>query len=176
LGFEVGSGKLSAIGDRLAIHRLPFSSSACGKSKMWQRLKQVSGLGQEDRSPNTLQLSWVIPGKLALGGLPRSSLPLTQGKIAAVLSLSHESEGTLPANFDGQFHLYRCPLPDSHWKEKLTPDRLAAAVEIVRQNVQNHQPLYVHCLAGIERSPTVCIAYLCRYDREQLRAIEQFLS
>lgn len=164
---------------------------------MWQRLKQVRGGGHANPASNSLPLSWVIPGKLALGGLPRSPLPLTQGKIAAILSLSHPSEGSLPADFDRQFHLYRCPLPDSRWQEKLTPEQLTAAVEIVRHSLQNQQPIYVHCWAGIERSPTVCIAYLCQCDRqklwdalewvktvhpsarptpEQLRAIAQFLS
>lgn len=135
---------------------------------MWKRLKQVSSLGKEDRSSDALQLSWVIPGKLALGGLPRSSLPLTQGKISAILSLSHPSEGSLPAHFDKQFHCHRCPLPDSRWQEELTSQQLAGAVEIVHHSLQNHQSIYVHCWAGIERAPTVCIAYLCQYDRQNL--------
>lgn len=184
----------------------PFSAAVLGASSlvlsgetspMWQHLKQIRGWGRASRASHSLPLSWVIPGKLALGALPRSPESLTQAKIAAVLSLSHPWEGCLPATFDGQFELYRCPLPDSRCHEKLTPEQLAKAVEIVRHSVQNHQALYVHCWAGIERSPTVCIAYLCRYDRQplwdalewvktvhpsarptpdQLGAIEQFLS
>jgi atypical dual specificity phosphatase len=135
---------------------------------MWQRLQQVGGLGNKEQSSRSQELSWVIPGKLALGGLPRSPLPLTQANITAILSLSHRSEGSLSTHFDQQFHCYRCPLPDSRSDEELTLPRLAAAVEIIRQNVHNHQPLYVHCWAGIERSPMVCIAYLCQYDRQNL--------
>jgi atypical dual specificity phosphatase len=135
---------------------------------MWQRLKPVGHFGKEDRSSHSPQLSWVIPGKLALGGLPQSPAPLTAAKIPAILSLSHPWEGCLPANFDGQFHHYRCPLPDSRSQEELTLDQLTTAVDIIHHSLQNHQPLYVHCLAGIERSPMVCIAYLCRYDRQQL--------
>lgn len=160
---------------------------------MWQRLKSST----EKRSTAPASLSWVIPGKLALGEFPRSPLPLTAANIQGILSLVPESEGTLPDDFLQHFLCDRYPLPDSRTPEELTPARLAAAVELVRHRLQNQQSLYVHCLAGIERSPAVCIAYLCRYDRAtlwdalqwvktihpparptsaQLRAIEKFLQ
>lgn len=131
---------------------------------MWQRLKSST----EKRSTDPASLSWVIPGQLALGKFPRSTLPLAAANIQGILSLLPESEGTLPDDFHQRFLCDRYPLPDSRTAEELTPDRLAAAVELIRHRLQNHQSLYVHCLAGIERSPAVCIAYLCQYDAQNL--------
>jgi protein-tyrosine phosphatase len=59
-------------------------------------------------------------------------------------------------------------LPDRYYTTQLEVPQLAKVVEVVHQSVQNHLPVYVHCLAGIERSPTVCIAYLCLYQNLEL--------
>jgi len=45
---------------------------------------------------------------------------------------------------------------------------LATAIDLLCETLQTRGPVYVHCLAGIERSPTVCLAYLCRYQNLQV--------
>ena len=116
------------------------------------------------------RISWVIPGKLAVGGLPRSGMAtkLTSAGISMVLALCDESEGKMLPEIEASFQTGRYVLPDRHYRQKLTPVQLAAAVEIVHQSLQNQQPIYVHCFAGIERSPAVCVAYLCRYGQQNL--------
>ena len=120
--------------------------------------------------PGSDAISWVIPGKLAVGGLPRvgRAAQLKNAGIEAVLALCDESEGEMLPAIEASFQTWRYVLPDRHYREKLTPVQLAAAVEIVHQSLQNKKPIYVHCFAGIERSPTVCIAYLCRYNQQNL--------
>ncbi|MDY6937103.1 MAG: dual specificity protein phosphatase [Cyanobacteriota bacterium] len=139
--------------------------------KLFARLmgRWISPRTQIDR-PNSTSLSWVIPGKLAVGGLPNSGTiaQLTQARIATVLALCSESEGQMLPEIQASFQTWRYVLPDRHYREKLTPAQLAAAVEIIHQSLQNQQPIYVHCFAGIERSPTVCVAYLCRYGQQNL--------
>lgn len=133
-------------------------------------------------SPNTPRpslLRWVIPGTLALGPLPHpgDDEQLARAGIKAIVSLCSEAEGTLPAEMTAQFLCLRSFLPDSHYDAPLTVSSLAQTVQLVRQNVESQLPVYVHCLAAVERSPTVCIAYLCRYHNlelwEALNALKQ---
>lgn len=115
-------------------------------------------------------VSWVIPGKLAVGGFPgvEDGVELAHAGIQVMLSLCAESEKAVPEAITHQFEYLRYFLPDSHYDAPLTVERLVEAVEIVHRSIENRQPIYVHCLAGIERSPTVCIAYLCRYRHLEL--------
>lgn len=111
-------------------------------------------------------MSWVIPGQLAVGKLPRSEdrTKLVRADIKTVLTLCAEQEGQLPEDIIRSFLCRRFVLPDSHYTTELTIGELNRAVELVRECIlQRQAPVYVHCLAGIERSPTVCVAYLCRY-------------
>ena len=71
-----------------------------------------------------------------------------------------------------QFLWIRYVLPDARTRIPLTVEQIATAVAIVSENIAAQRPVYVHCLAGQERSPTVCIAYLCRtYGMDLWQAI-----
>lgn len=122
------------------------------------------GNGSRTR-PTSRSLSWVIPGKLAVGGLPRPGDEATfaQNGIQAILSLCDQCEGELPIPIQQEFECRQITLPDSHYAYALEVKQIAEAVELVQHSIQNQMPIYVHCLAGVERSPTICAAYLCRY-------------
>ncbi len=115
-------------------------------------------------------MSWVIPGKLAVGAAPQfgDSALLAQAGIQVVFSLCGTSEGQLPSDVEQQFRCLRLVLPDSRYKSEIKSAQLKAAVEIIQHSVQNELPIYVHCLAGVERSPIVCIAYLCKHYNLEL--------
>lgn len=130
-------------------------------------------LGLKDQSParpTHPAVSWVLPGKLAVGGLPQpgEASVLLNGNVKVVLSLCAESEGTLPEDINQNFQCLRLVLPDRYYSTELTVAQLAQAVDIVWKQIDNGLPIFVHCLAGVERSPTVCIAYLCRYHKLEL--------
>lgn len=131
-------------------------------------------LGIESKSPppprKLFTIDWVIPHKLAIGRLPQlgDGEQLIKANIKAVLSLCAEEEGILPEEITTKFQCFRLVLPDRHYNTKMTAEQLAEAVNIVHQNIENNPPIFVHCLAGIERSPTVCIAYLCKYHKMEL--------
>ena len=112
-----------------------------------------------------LVLSWILPNRLAVGGLPRSQdLEIfRQTQIRAILSLCAMAEGILPEVLQADLHCQHFFLPDSRYPEKLQVERLAQAVQILHQALSQQQRVYIHCLAGVERSPTVCIAYLCQH-------------
>ncbi len=112
----------------------------------------------------------MIPGKLAVGGSPRpgDSVALAQAGIKVIFSLCAECEEVLPEDVTQSFHCLRLVLPDSHYKSEIKSSQLTAAIDIVQHSIDNQLPIYVHCLAGIERSPTVCIAYLCQSQHLEL--------
>ena len=91
-----------------------------------------------------------------------------QANIKVIFSLCATQEGALPKAFAEQFHCRRYVLPDSRYKTPLEVRQVAAVAKIIHSYVQKETPVYVHCLAGMERSPTACIAYLCRYQGLEL--------
>lgn len=138
---------------------------------MFNQFKKILGIEpQSTSSRNPLSIDWVIPGTLAVGRLPHSgdAVELAKANIKVVFSLCSEQEGVLPEDVTRNFKCLRLVLPDRYYTIDLKVEDLAEAVGIVRENIENNLPVYVHCLAGIERSPTVCIAYLCLYQKMEL--------
>lgn len=125
---------------------------------------------RRQRKSTVTTLDWVLPGKVALGELPQTDhIDLfNKENIKVVLSLCAPTEGTLPTELAQAFYCVRLTLPDSHYSYEMSVERLSKAVDVVHQCMSRNLPIYVHCLAGIERSPTVCIAYLCRFEGLEL--------
>jgi atypical dual specificity phosphatase len=105
-----------------------------------------------------------------VGGLPEAHHLnlLTDSKIRVILSLCAPTEGRLPAEIESNVYCMRLVLPDSHYDYPLSVEKLSQAVDLVNRCTNRNLPIYVHCLAGIERSPTVCIAYLCKIQGLEL--------
>jgi atypical dual specificity phosphatase len=106
---------------------------------------------------------WIIDRQLAVGPIPDQALhdQLLQAGFKSILTLCDETEGTLYPEVPNNFNWQRLVLPDSHYEESMLPDHLAKAVDIVHAAITTAAPIYVHCLAGMERSPSVCVSYLC---------------
>ncbi|NET11225.1 MAG: dual specificity protein phosphatase family protein [Symploca sp. SIO2B6] len=128
----------------------------------WNRSEQVEGNGYA----TLLKPKWVLPGQLALGRHLRDGEEpiLYQAGIQTVLSLCDEAEASISPMARHHFHCIRYPLPDSHNPAPLRKQDVTAVLKIVHSSLIHHYPIYVHCLAGMERSPTICIAYLCLYQ------------
>ncbi len=116
-------------------------------------------------------LTWLIPGELMVNALPTfDTYPvLWDLGIRAILTLCAESEGRVPDRPAAYpFAWQRLVLPDSHYPVPLTPEALGSAIAVIRDWTQQKMPVYVHCLAGMERSPLVSVAYLCVYHHLEL--------
>ncbi len=138
-------------------------------TQLWpRRMARDHSLPLSQRAADSLD--WVIPGKLAVGGLPQpgDQERLAQANIQVILSLTAPIEADLPPEVAQHFRCARVSLPDSRYEVNLRVERLAKAVDLVHRSLSQQLPIYVHCLAGIERSPMVCIAYLCRYHELDL--------
>jgi hypothetical protein len=107
-----------------------------------------------------LQPSWVLRGELALGPAPlleQHLQDLQDQGLLAVLSLCSEQEAPPPAGLAERFHWRRWVLPDH---KAGRPPELAEFQGAVEQLAELAPlgPVYVHCQAGVERSPLVCMA------------------
>ena len=138
---------------------------------MRQFLNSLPGLSRSSflsprANPNPLKVRWILPNQLAMGRYIRSGegAILAQAGITTILSLCDETEASIPTAVRAQFDCICYPLPDSHCTAPLQAQDVMAALNIVHSNIIYRRPLYVHCLAGMERSPTICIAYLCLYQ------------
>lgn len=113
------------------------------------------------------QPSWVLANELALGPAPlaqRHLEQLRQEGVAAVLSLSAEAEAPPPAALEQMFVCRRLVLPDHRVPELISQEQLEQALAQLAQ-LRQCGAVYVHCVAAVERSPLVCLAWLVRQHR-----------
>ncbi|MEM9153838.1 MAG: dual specificity protein phosphatase [Cyanobacteria bacterium J06642_2] len=125
----------------------------------------ASASSQKRSKRRPFQPCWVLPERLAVGRLPREGedVVLEEQGFNSVLSLCAPQEGEVPATIKENFRWEYFFLPDSHYKEEIKISQLDLVVKLVHDLIKNHGPLYVHCLAGQERSIVTCMAYLCTY-------------
>ena len=113
------------------------------------------------------QVDWVLIDELAIGPAPRKQRHLGRLHelgIKGVLSLCSSTEAEPPEKFDQSFQTRRFVLPDHRAGRMPSTHELETALENLR-DLLNHGPVYVHCVAAMERSPLVCLAWLVRQHR-----------
>jgi len=67
-------------------------------------------------------------------------------------------------------------IPINHYKfsikdsdESVLTEIYEESSKIIHQELQNHNKVLVHCKGGINRSPMIIIAYLCRYSHYSIQ-------
>ena len=117
-----------------------------------------------------LPYSWVLTGQLALGPMPAGPAHWQQLEEAGLRSrfsccyAEEESLLSCPAHWPSA----RISLPDHRAQEPLTAPRLLEALEAAAALLQEAGPLYLHCRAGIERSPLIAVGLTARVRRLSL--------
>jgi len=105
---------------------------------------------------------WVRSRRLAIGAFPLDPAhwaALESQGLRAVFSCCDPSEAHWSPPEHWQRH--RCPLPDHRQPHSLQAPQLLKAIQVATAMVEAGQPLYLHCWAGIERSPLLAIALQC---------------
>ena len=124
-------------------------------------------------------INWVLTNKLAVGPAPRKEEDLEvlkKNRIKCIFSLCSENEVNVEVNYEENFCCKRIVLPDHKYKEDLTIDKLNLAISTLAEIIEIG-PVYVHCVAGIERSPLVCMAWLVKhYDLTPTQALEYLMD
>lgn len=110
------------------------------------------------------RIDWVLVHELAVGpapGLPRHLDRLAAEGFAAVLSLCGVDEAAPPPGLEQRFRCRRVVLPDHRSpREPLLAELQQALAELAE--LRRFGPVFVHCVAAVERSPLVCMAWLVR--------------
>lgn len=109
-----------------------------------------------------IKIDWVLNNKLALGPAPKELEDideLKKNKIIWIFSLCSQNEIAVNVNYDEYFSCKRVILNDHKYKDALTIEQLNLALYTLAKIIESG-PVYVHCVAGVERSPLVCMGWL----------------
>ena len=127
----------------------------------------------------TIKINWVLNNKLAVGPAPRKREDLEELKnneIRWILSLCSENEVSIEVDYEENFSCKRIVLPDHKYKESLTIEKLNLALNTLEEIIK-FGPVYIHCVAGIERSPLVCMAWLVKnYDLTPTQSLDYLMD
>lgn len=125
------------------------------------------------------RFDWILDDVLAVGPAPRAERHLQRlhsAGIRAVLSLCAEEEAPPPPQLDTLFSCRRLVLPDHRCSEPMTLRQLQDALLLLSE-LHSVGPVYVHCVAGVERSPMVCMGWLIRrHGLQPQRALDYLMQ
>lgn len=103
--------------------------------------------------------------ELAIGPAPRAERHLDRlydSGVRAVLSLCSTNEAEPPPSLQQRFNCRRLVLPDHRFNRTLELKELQSALTLL-ENLQSKGPAFMHCVAAMERSPLVCMAWLVEH-------------
>jgi protein-tyrosine phosphatase len=109
------------------------------------------------------RFSWVLPQKLAVGSFPNATTSISKLRrygVTAVLSLTEDHERLVPDDVLHSFLWHQVPIPDGFKGGIPTEEQFDQALQILDRWYRKGHVVYVHCLAGVGRSASVCSLYL----------------
>ena len=118
------------------------------------------------------KINWVLNKQIAIGNVPESQEDfdkLIGFNIKTIITLCNEEEATFSERFSRLFKFERYILPDHKSSRSPRLSQLKAALSLIKINLK-YGPIFIHCFAGVERSPLVCMAWLvkeCKLTSEQ---------
>lgn len=128
---------------------------------------------------DNFKLDWVLIDKLALGKIPTNKEHLEillKNGIKTILSLCDENESDKNIDLSIDFYHERLILPDHKYEKLIELEQLQSALGILKK-LNKSGPTFVHCIASIERSPLVCMAWLVKeLNYEPITALEYIMS
>mgnify|MGYP006222579113 CR=1 FL=1 len=113
------------------------------------------------------QVNWVLIDEILVGKAPRKEkhLDLLKSKgIKSILSLCSSEEVEFVNNLKNHFFWDQIILPDHSYERTISDVELNIALEKLL-NLKEKGPVFVHCVAAVERSPLVCMAWLVKHKK-----------
>ena len=111
---------------------------------------------------SSFKFDWILINELAIGTAPRKNSDLDyieSEKIKSILTLCSEEEAKLADNIEKRFIHKRIFLPDH--RTGIFPEKSQInEVLITLEEFMKRGSVFVHCVAAMERSPLICMAWL----------------
>ncbi len=125
------------------------------------------------------RVDWVLVNELAIGPAPRAERHLDRLEaegVRGVLSLCSEAEAPPPQALAERFACRRLVLPDHRAGRLPELQELQRALgELAALRLAG--PVFVHCVAAMERSPLVCLGWLVSQHRQSpQRALDYLMQ
>lgn len=123
-------------------------------------------------------ISWVLRQQLCLGPAPKQleDLQKLQAEgICSVFSLCGDNDWQPLPQLADWFEWRKFSLPDHRSGRAPEPEELTACIEILAE-LMAQAPVYVHCLAGMERSPLLVLAWLMQRKKLRLQQALDYLQ
>ena len=128
---------------------------------------------------SSLKVDWVIKNKIAIGVAPTKEKDIVTLKnygIKSILSLCDISEANPPENIQQIFNCKRIVLPDHKSDRNIKIEEISNAIKLI-SDLEEEIPIYIHCLAGKERSPLICMAWLrIRKNINNIQALQYMMQ
>ena len=127
--------------------------------------------------PSKFNFDWVLIDELAVGPAPRKQHHvelLVSAGITGIMSLCSESEVPQPKISHDEITHQRIVLPDHSYNRELTVNEIRTTLRELKY-LKSLGPVFVHCKAGIERSPLICIAWLVTEKNLSLQSALDYL-
>ena len=108
------------------------------------------------------KLDWVLSNELAVGPAPLKKSHfeyLANKKIKSILNLCNEKEAPIDETFKSVFNFERYTLPDHKVNKEIEINEINEIIKII-ESLKSSGAVYIHCFAGVERSPLICMAWL----------------
>lgn len=112
----------------------------------------------------SFKIDWVLVNELAVGRAPTREVHLevlVNDGIKSILSLCSEEEIGSSLNLGKSFITRRYILPDHKSGRMPKLEELEKALSYLEDLLKNG-PVYVHCVAAMERSPLICMSWLVK--------------
>jgi len=123
------------------------------------------------------RISWVLIDELAVGPAPaadRHLQRLEDSGIRSILSLCSVDEAPPPNALSTRFQCDRIVLPDHRSGHPPVLEEVLDALTSLQQ-LRTYGPVFVHCVAAMERSPLICLAWLVREHQLEPQAALDYL-
>ena len=111
------------------------------------------------------KVDWVLINKLCIGIAPLSKNHLNvlrEEGVSSILSLCSEDEVKLPSDLGLFFNHKRYVLPDHKTGRPPTLNEIDSTLVILSELMKSDKPVFIHCVASVERSPLICMAWLIK--------------
>tara|TARA_Y100001968_G_C19241078_1_gene659450 strand:+ start:425 stop:901 length:477 start_codon:yes stop_codon:yes gene_type:complete len=112
------------------------------------------------------RLDWVLVDELAIGPAPRKKnhLDLIESEgIKSIFSLCSDDEVLNPTDMEKRFKCNRLLLPDHKSGRLPLLNELNNALDALSE-IKEFGPVFIHCVAAMERSPLVCMGWLIKHQ------------